>query len=131
MDQALLPVLAVRKEDLNPLLLPKQVERLCPWCPKSGCPPISAMRSFQKLHGWNQLVNMVKMLYNMTFLAQKLIHLLLRLGVLGKVCIFFYCEQQLWYWNLILALISWDLNLQSLKMNGQIFFNLLLVTNLE
>jgi len=51
MGQALLPVSTVTIEDSNPSLLPKQAERLGLWCPKSGCPLISAMGSFQELHG--------------------------------------------------------------------------------
>ena len=52
------------------LLLPKQAGGLGPGCPKTGCPLIAAMGSFQKLHGWNQHEKPVKMIYNMSYSEQ-------------------------------------------------------------
>ena len=67
LGQAFLPVLAVTKEDSNPLLHPKQEGGLGPECSKTGCPLFSALLSFQQLHGWNQLEKLVKMVYSMAF----------------------------------------------------------------
>ena len=46
------------------------MERLGPRCLKSGCPLISAMGSFQELHGWNQHGKPVKMICSMSFSEQ-------------------------------------------------------------
>ena len=39
-------------------------------CPKTGCPLISPMGSFQELHDWNQHEKPVKMIYNLTLSEQ-------------------------------------------------------------
>ena len=46
MGQALMPVSAVTREDLNHLLLPKQAGGLGLGCPKTKCPLIAAIETF-------------------------------------------------------------------------------------
>ena len=46
------------REDLNPSLLPKQVEGLGPWCPKTVCPPFKPKGLFWKSHFWNQHIKL-------------------------------------------------------------------------
>ena len=70
MGQPILPVSAVPWEDLNPSLLPKQEGGLGLQCPKTGCPLMSPMGSFQKLHGWNQHEKPRKMIYDMPLSEQ-------------------------------------------------------------
>ena len=51
LGQALPPVSAVMKSAHPLSLSQKQEERLGPGCPKTGCPLILALLSFQQLHG--------------------------------------------------------------------------------